>query len=281
MSRELILYCDESVQKGVYYSNFYGGLLVPAEHLPGVRQRVETLRDGLGIRAEIKWGSITPSVSDRYCELMSALFEEVSAGRVKIRIMFTQNRDLPVLTPEQRATSYHRLYYQFIKHAFGLEFAGSAGRDTRVRVLLDRMPTTAEQTAAFRAYLAALSKQPGFRRAGIHIPSDHIAEIDSRRHILAQCLDVVLGSMAFRLNDRHKAKPEGASRRGRRTREKDRVYKHINALIRGLYPGFNVGVSTARPNGRTDHWAHPYRHWLFVPRESVRDDSRTKKRKAP
>ncbi len=281
MSRELIIYCDESVSRGRFYSNFYGGLLLPAEYLQGVSSRMTGLKERLGLRAEVKWTSITHSVEERYREMMTGLFDELDNGRGKIRIMLTQNRDIPDLSIEQRSTAYHRLYYQFIKHAFGLEHAGTTVAPTRVRLLLDRMPTTAEQTAQFKSYVTALSHQAAFRRAKIVVPLDHIGEINSHDHIMAQCLDVVLGAMAFRLNDRHLDKPPGSPKRGKRTRAKESVYKHINSLIRQLYSGFNIGVSTGQPNGPEDRWNQPYRHWVLVPRNSVRDDSKTKRRKAP
>lgn len=213
--------------------------------------------------------------------MLTALFGELASEELKIRIMFTQNRDIPELTREQRQSAYHRLYYQFVKRAFGLEWAGNAPETTRVRLLLDRMPTTAEQTQQFKSFVTALSHQPAFRRAKIEFPLDHIGEIDSHQHILAQCLDVVLGAMAFRLNDKHKEKPEGARKRGRRTLAKERVYKHINGLIREILPGFNIGVSTGMHDGPVSRWSQPYRHWLFVPRNATRDDSVTKKGKAP
>lgn len=281
MSRELVIYCDESESRGRYFSNFYGGLLVRADQLQIVAARMASQKDALGLRAELKWSSITPSVEERYRQMMTGLFDELLAGTAKIRIMFTQNRDIPDLTRAQRDTSYHRLYYQFVKHAFGLEHAGCAPDTTRVRLLLDRMPTTAEQTSQFKSFVTALSHRPAFRRARIEFPLDHIGEIDSHQHILAQCLDVVLGAMAFRLNDRHLDKPEGARTRGRRTLAKERVYRHINRLIRELRPGFNIGVSTGLPDGTAGRWTQAYRHWLLVPTNAVRDDAKTKKGKAP
>jgi len=281
MSRELILYCDESERRGRYFSNFYGGLLIPAEHFPSVSAGILELKDSLGLRAELKWSSITPSVSGRYCEMLTALFEEVRLGRVKLRVMFTQNRHVPILSREQREIGYHLLYYQFIKHAFGLQYGGSEGHDTRIRVFLDKMPTTREQASMFKGYIGALSLRPEFRRARIRFSTDRISEIDSKKHILAQCLDIVLGAMSFRLNDKHKDKPAAARRRGNRTIHKEKVYRHINGMIRDLYPGFNIGISTGQPNGPTDRWTHPYRHWLFVPQNAARDDSLTKRRKAP
>ncbi len=78
-----------------------------------------------------------------------------------------------------------------------------------------------------------------------------------------QCLDIVLGSMAFRLNDMHKEKPEGQKRRGKKTIAKEKLYKHINKYIREIKPGFNIGISTGTNSG-FDKWEHPYRHWKFT-----------------
>jgi hypothetical protein len=73
--------------------------------------------------------------------------------------------------------------------------------------------------------------------------------------------------MWFRLNDMHLEKIS-PRRRGKRTKAKARVYKHINSRIQAIYPRFNIGVSTARTT-ETSAWDHPYRHWLFVPTERI------------
>jgi hypothetical protein len=136
----------------------------------------------------------------------------------------------------------------------------------------DKLPDTAEKCAAFKGYVTALNKHTGFRDAGIVIQQNQLAEVDSKEHVILQALDVVLGAMQFRLNDKHLEKPEGSRIRGKRTVAKERVYKHINASIRKLYDGkqFNIGVSTGRPNGPEAHdWHDPYRHWLFKPKDAV------------
>lgn len=71
--------------------------------------------------------------------------------------------------------------------------------------------------------------------------------------------------MAFRLNEMHKEKPEGQRRRGKRTRAKEALYKHINKRIRAIYPRFNIGVSTGTDGLAMNRWLHPYRHWNFLP----------------
>ena len=88
-------------------------------------------------------------------------------------------------------------------------------------------------------------------------------------------MDLILGAICFRLNDKHKVKDPETNRRGKRTRLKEQLYKHINSRIRGLKPGFNIGESTATiiPS---DKWDYPYMHWSFKPTSSVRDVTKSK-----
>ena len=83
--------------------------------------------------------------------------------------------------------------------------------------------------------------------------------------MILQCLDVLLGAMEFRLNEKHKIIPDGKRRRGKRTIAKHKLYKFINRRIREIYPNFNVGESTGLKGDNTNRWKHPYRHWKFRP----------------
>lgn len=279
MARELVIYTDESEKNGRFFANFYGGALVRSDDLELVRERLHAAAHRLGLTAEIKWQKVSSGYLDRYVALMSEFFRLVGEGRVKLRIMFTQKAYVPKsLTPEQRENEFFLLYYQFIKHAFGLAHCNDGEETVRLRIYLDQLPDTREKAARFKAYLAALEQSRGFRSARVLVPADQIAEVASHEHIVLQCLDVVLGAMQFRLNDGHLVKPEGAVRRGNRTIAKEKLYRHINRLIREIHPGFNIGISTGTDGDRATRWRHPYRHWLFVPAESELDRSKTKKR---
>ena len=133
--------------------------------------------------------------------MMDAFFDIVAADTAKVRIMFTNNQYVPQgLTREQRQTEYHRLYYQFIKHAFGLQYSpAELTPPIQVRLNLDQMPTNREATAQFKSYVEGLNRNPQLHDAGIKFDKQQIAEVDSHDHVLLQCLDIVLGSMAFRL----------------------------------------------------------------------------------
>ena len=151
-----------------------------------------------------------------------------------------------------------------------------------VRVYLDKLPDTKEQCEQFKSFLSALSKSPGFRKNKLKISRENIAEVASHDHDILQCVDIVLGAMQFRLNDKHLEKPKDSHRRAKRTIAKERVYKHINKRIRQIYPHFNIGISTGKQNNIENLWEHPYRHWRFVPAESeVKPGSKRKKARTP
>lgn len=273
MARELVLYCDESDSSGRHFANFYGGALVESRHLLEVVTRLEASKAALNLHGEVKWQKITENYAQKYVDFVSETFALMREGKLKLRIMFTQNYfSAHRLTSEQRENGFFLLYYQFVKHAFGLRYAGGPGSATNVRIYFDKLPDTAEKCAAFKGYVSGLSKNRGFRSAGVVIRQEQLAEVDSKDHVVLQALDIVLGAMQFRLNDKHLDKPEGSRTRGKRTIAKERVYKHVNACIRALYSGkqFNIGVSTGRPDPSANHeWHDPHRHWLFKPKDAV------------
>jgi hypothetical protein len=277
MALEYILYADESVADGEYFSNFYGGCIVESKHLREVERVLNAKKQALNLYREVKWQKVTATYLGKYEELMGTFFELVRAGQIKVRVMFTQNRNVPSrLTSEQRENAYFLLYYQFVKHAFGLGHAEHGQPLARIRVYLDALPDSFEKRARFRAFLAALTKSPEFRAARVVIDEQQIAEVDSHDHVLLQCTDIALGAMQFRLNNMHKRMPAGAKQRGSRTIAKEKLYKAILGHIRGLHPHFNIGITTGIRGDRANRWRDPYRHWKFVPREHEVDDSKSK-----
>lgn len=209
---------------------------------------------------------------------MTLFFDFVKQDKIKVRIMFRQNAQIPInLTKEQIENGYHLLYYQFVKHAFGLRYHNTnPTEDTYIRLYFDKLPDTHLQNEAFKAHIYGLQGQLIFRQARLKIRLDDIVEIDSKNHSIQQCMDIVLGAMAFRLNNMHKEKPKGARTRGKKTIAKDKLYKHILSLIKESgFPYFNIGVSTGT-HSLTDRWNHSYRHWKFIPSEFREDKSKYK-----
>lgn len=275
--REYILFCDESDQRGRFYSSFYGGVIVGASQYEAASRRLQRRKEELNLYAEAKWAKVTERYLPKYQELVHAFFQEVAAGNVRMRVMFRQNSHRPQdLTRQQTENEYYMLYYQFLKHAFGIRHISPRHGGTRLRLYFDRFPDTGPKVERSKALLLALQSAPEFRAARVCIAPEDIAEVHSHDHVLLQCLDVVLGAMAFRLNDKHRLKPEGAKRRGKRTIAKEKLFRMILKEIRALYPRFNIGISTGIGGQPSRRWSDPYRHWAFVPAESEYDESLTK-----
>ena len=283
MSREYVIYTDESSKTGRYFANFYGGALIRSDDLEYVKEILRAQAARLGLGAEIKWQKVSEGYLDRYLAMMDAFFDLVAADLVKIRIMFTQTRYVPVLTPYHREHQYHLLYYQFLKYAFGLRYSNPDIDEVMLRLYLDRMPDSREKNALFKSHLLRLQECAEFRSAFISLPRDQIAEVESHEHLPMQCLDVVLGAMQFRLNEVHREDPENSAPRGKKTIAKATLHEHICTRIRQIHPDFVIGATTRRTGGDGDRWRHPYRHWLFIPRAAriVEAGTKTEKDSAP
>ena len=278
--KEYIIFCDESDVTGKYYSNFYGGALVGSSQYDRITARLNAEKTRLNLFGEVKWSKVTANYVAKYESLMRAFFHEVRVKHVRVRIMFRQNAHVPVgLTQDQIEGAYFRLYYQFIKHAFGLAHHPPAGHPVALKLYFDEFPETKEAATQFKGYILGLKDNPKIHQAGFTIAPENIAEIHSHDHVLAQCLDVVLGAMSFRLNDKHREIPKGETRRGKRTIAKEQLYKTILAEIHHLKPGFNIGISTGTGGDPATRWHAPYLHWRFMPSEVEYREEMTKRGK--
>ncbi len=279
MATEYIIYCDESAEYGEYFSNFYGGALVRGEHYAEAVRLIRAKKAELNLHKEVKWQRVTENYEGKYIALMDVFFDLIKADKIKVRIMFTQNRYVAKgLTKRHIDEKYFILYFQFIKHAFGLHCSPVLEGGVQLKVYPDKIPDTGAKVDSFRTFIVGLARQPEWRERGIKIHADNVADVDSHEHEILQCLDVVLGAMQFKLNNKHRElTARNNTRRGSRTKAKERVYKHIKARIQEIYPRFNVGANTGQ-HTEDCYWTDPYRHWLFKPRERiVIDISKNKK----
>lgn len=278
LTKELIIYCDESNSVGRYYSNFYGGAVVESENLDGIIKTFNDKKIELNLYGEVKWSKITEPYHQKYICLLDTFFNYIERNEIKMRVMFTQNMYVP-----PQYSNYHKehgyfiLYYQFVKHAFGLKHFVSSCPSTRVRLYFDQLPDTREKISLFKTALCGLTLNKDMKVAGLQFNPENITDVKSHNHVILQCVDIVLGAMQFRLNDLHKTKSPGSARRGKRTIAKEKVYTHINKRIRKIHSNFNIGITTGSGGDYKNTWEHAYRHWLFVPNDHLKDLTKTKK----
>lgn len=270
MSTEFIIYTDESDSHGRFYSNFYGGAIIQSRYEREIVGSLKECKASQNLQGEIKWSKVTDQYLSKYKSVVDTFFNHVQKRQIKVRLMFTKNSNVPTgLTSFHRENKYFLLYHEFIKHGFGLQYCNPDGlQDISLRILFDKIPDASQKSTDFKRRLLNLNNDPDFVRNRIHINYEAVGEVDSRDHPVMQCLDVVLGAMQFRLNDKHLDKPIGSKRRARKTIAKERLYKHIRSRICEIYPNFNIGVSTSSQGDPHTRWLHLYSHWLFKPNNS-------------
>lgn len=276
---QYFIWCDESVKKGRFFSNFYGGVLVNSKDVKYVQKKITDFKLETGITGEIKWQRVNESNWERYKAIIDVFFDLMEDQKVKMRVMFTKNSNVPLnLSNEQLQDEFFILYYHFFKHAFGLSKSNDTDKPIYVRAYFDALPDKIEKNNRFKEFIKGLERDHNFQLARIKFRKQDITEVRSHEHILLQVMDVVLGSIAFRLNNMHKEIPEGKRRRGKRTVVKEKVYKHILKRIQKLRKGFNIGMSTGKDEGMESLWKDAYRHWKFIPKEHEVDIAQNKPR---
>lgn len=276
--RRLVVYCDESIKEGAYYSNFYGGALVNESDINLIIKNLEEIRKDIGLNGELKWTNVSPQTLDKYIKFIDRYFDFVSENKIKIRIMFKQGYYKTIgLTQEQQEHEFYILYYHFLKKAFGFEFCNNKNELTRLKIFLDKLPNKKSENEKFKQDMLYLQYSDEFKQGNIKIEKEDITDVDSRKHIIMQGMDIILGAMKFRLNEENRIIPEGKKRRGKKTIAKEKLYKHIRKRIGDIYTNFNIGISTGHRCDRTNRWNDPYRHWNFKSNNSEIDESKAKK----
>ena len=252
------------------------GALINLSDINVIENTLNNKKKELNLNGEIKWTKVTDNYLDKYIAMVNLFFEFIKSGKIKVRIMFAQNAFVSDgLTKEQTDNEYSILYYYFLKDAFGLKFSNDNPFEHKINfsLYLDDLPCSEEQKNSLKKSMYRYNYE--LKQNNIEIIE--MVEIDSKIHVIQQCMDIILGSMNFKLNDFDKIKDEETGKRSKRTRAKDKLYKIINKNIRDIRKGFNVGVSTSYDNDMSNIWKHQYRHWNFVSKYSHFDKSLTKK----
>ena len=255
---------------------FTDGALVKVTDIQDIEKQLNNKKQELNLNGEIKWSKVTENYLEKYIEMIDLFFSFIKAGKIKVRIMFAQNAHVADnLTKQQTDNEYSILYYYFLKDAFGMKYSNLTPYKTKVNfsLYLDDLPCSKKQKEIFKKSL--FRNNIGFQQNNIEITE--FIEIDSKKHVIQQCMDIILGSMNFKLNDFNKIKDETTGKRSKRTRAKEKLYKVIYKNIAGIRKNFNIGITTGIDGDQINYWKHPYRHWNFISSYSHFDETLTKR----
>ncbi len=137
---EYIVYLDESVSEGEFFSDFYGGVVVSLKDYDYVRDTINRTKEDLCLFHEIKWTKVTENYFEKYKTIIDVFFNLIREGKLKMRVMFRSNAVVASnLTDEQKNNKYHLLYYQFVKYAFGFRYCNPKHEsDVYLRLYFDK-----------------------------------------------------------------------------------------------------------------------------------------------
>jgi hypothetical protein len=278
-SRSFVVYADESNthDRTLAHRQFYGGCLLRAEDRDTIAGELESATRGLGILGEMKWRKVRPYNADRVLRVVNTFFDMVEDRRVRFRVMWLPHpMETELMGSRYGDYGYYLLYYFFLVAGFGLPRHDEDG-EVLVEFFPDTLPDEPEKKRRFVELLmeAGCSVRYG-GRAPFRVV--RVADVDSKKHVLMQCCDVVIGAMAFLMNGRHlERRGDGTVAEG--TRVRARFARHVVERIAGMHrlqsggaSAYSLTPSTTTNRGapNASHWRLPYRQWCFSSRPLLR-----------
>lgn len=264
------VYADEAwtqENEVLRFHRFYGGAMVRADKRQGIVADLAALRSELGLVGELKWRRVSPTNWERVAFMLDAFLEFVDARDITLRYMWLDRLfyNAGALTEYHAEYGYYILYYFFLIYGFGLPYHDLD--EVRVEFFPDQLPKDEQKRAEFMTFLRHCHTANVFKgRSPFRIID--VGDVDSRKHVLLQCVDVIIGAVGFRLNRFHE-RLQANRRRAPGTRAKlalyERIRDHLGAIDMAERGGlaFSVGVSTGTGLDYDARWRNKFRQWNF------------------
>lgn len=253
-----IIIADESTKNGKEYSYFYGGALVLEKDYEFLSSALNKIKETTGL-GELKRTKITEKNYKDYIKVLRLFFALVSTGDIKVRVMFSPNEELLKL-PKRENLTYTKFYYAFIFNAFSIFYAK---KDIRLRLIFDDLPETKEQCENFKNCIVSKVKVNDRADANkVYIDKQQIEEVDSKKHIILQCIDVIVGVFDHFLNT-----PPSELMSTKRAKARSLIFKFVLLQISTLHKNFIINKTT-QPIYSHKGWNDKYKHFVYRQKKS-------------
>lgn len=257
-----VIVCDESTKHGKRYSYFYGGAMVKEKDYEFVNEELLRLKHILVLN-EIKRNHISYDNADKYIEVLKKFFEFVRQDIIKVRIMFCKNIFLNNKQKEKSDCSFNKFYYFFLKFGFSLQYIN---QDISLRILFDVLPDNKEKNNTFKDHLVKkLNITPYYSNNHyVYLEKQNIEEVDSKKHLILQCVDVLTGIMDFFLNDYISYNYCDS----KKSKGRYKVLNYILNNINDIDPSFNYLITTKSLLTKKSNYIK-YAHYLYKPKKLI------------
>lgn len=265
MTKYMII-CDESTRKGPNFSYFYGGAIVNESKYQKLSDILINFKNNFGLN-ELKRTKISEANYKYYIEVLDLFFTFVRSGDIKVRIMFSPNSELKKDIPHSQNETFIRFYEVFIKDAFSIFYARE---DIGLRLIFDDLPETKEQCQKFKQHLIKKINSNNKPMANkVYVKEEDIEEVDSQKHIILQCIDIIVGLVDFYLNTSKKELKES-----KRAQSKYKVWQRIYQFIIEMNPNFIVEETTS-PIYSNKGWKDKYKHFVYHQKNKTKKSPET------
>ncbi len=264
--------CDESDQKPQKdYKYFFGGAMLLEKDYERIGKLIDDFKTKLGLH-EMKRTKITPRNASNYIKVLKLFFTFVKNGEIKLRVMFAPFDQILTTIPKSENHTYINFYRTFIKNAFNIFYCGE---DFKLRLVFDELPEEPLECCEFKHHLVEdIDTNKDDRSLNrVYLKLEDIEEVDSKKHPILQCVDVIIGCIEYALNLKEGEQPS------RRSFGRQQVFDAIHEEILSIIPNFNL-TTTTLPMYSQDGWNRPYAHFVYQNKQNLQNPCKCKCKKS-
>jgi hypothetical protein len=225
-----------------------------------------------GYAAEVKWSGTTPVTLPLYHNLVDEFFDVVCATGLAYRQIFLDRSYVHVGAPDEPVRRpldvQYLIYYQFIKHHFGLEHLPAATRESPHEILL-RLDNHSSQKHKVKLDQFVQGLPDQLARSDLQFRTTYV---NSKKFRRLQICDLIMGAAGWYGNRQYKLRAKGQRGMNARQRSKLDLSKYIYNRIRAIdaeerqSKSFNWFESTGNTGNPQDSLTSSVRIWKFKPR---------------
>ena len=122
--------------------------------------------------------------------------------------------------------------------------------------IFDVLPETKNKVATFKNYLInnLTHIHEATATSKVFLSIQNIQEVDSKKHIILQMVDVIVGLIDFIVNDDQK--------KSKRWYAKHKIAEVLLSYINELHPNFDIYTTTPPLRGN-NAWLDKYKHFIY------------------
>ncbi len=253
------------------YWCFFGGIFGLESDLSKLELALARIVQTHGHKIEIKWANVSRQSQSLYIELLNEFFSQLTSKDIKYRQRFLDRMHVYVParneTKQSALDTQYRVYYQFLKHHFGLQYLPRAQNqfDT-VFIRLDEH-SSQEHKLVLKTFAEKLPHWLG--RTDLHF---HVSFVESKAHLRLQICDLIMGAAGSYGIKMHLKRQPG--QRGMSGKQKLRleiakyIYEKIKEIVLNQRNtrAFNWFDTTGIDDSVENQLHHKIRIWKFVPK---------------